>query len=655
MSRIVRSTSFGDIVGVQNGECLAWYGVRYATASRFEPAEIVEPLAPLTYDATREAPSCPQAPNFESSAAQSEDCLFINVFLPAHGLPPNSTFAYIHGGGLSSGSIGRIYSNHFSYDGCALAAARGVAVVTMQYRVGALGWLVRPHANLGLRDQACALRFARRLLGAVASSRVLLFGQSAGSISLCAHLFAPESRGLFDAAALLSSLGCPTFPRQAAEAITDGFLAASPFARSGAAARDVWPARTTACIRNLSIAQVLQAQARLGSRVITERPGGGWQLKDHEPSADGGTPLYSLQLMWSPIVDGHTLQIDPQEALARGEPLAVPVVLGEVAMGEVNALIFDGGPVEWSKPKSRTQFVRDVTSICSTPNYHICRPDDVPKIVQWYSEGTACSDDACGDCKLPLVEIMGDGLDFCCRRRTARWMSARTPTFVYEWRWRLRCGALDTAVDPEWGAYHESEIPFIFPPFDTCRRTVNGDALSSGGWGSLLYSLITVGEPGCMPSTNGSCVTWPAYNAAPGHTMLLGNLYDASSSLSSVVDDAELRRVFGGGDRSLARACDFWDSLHWRESVPRTRTTNLTFARFAANCVVALAVPGTGLRSSQVKASSSQNVLVEGRSDASIGLNARMLPLLGLAVLMPPAFLHLRSASQRVRGRGCIL
>ena len=192
-------------------------------------------------------------------------------------------------------------------------------------------------------------------------------------------------------------------------------------------------------------------------------------------------------------------------------------------------------------------------------SYHVCRHDNVSNIVHAYSENTPCAKG--GDCKLVAAAIIGDALDTCSRRRRARWLSARMPTFVSEWRWRLSCRPLDEFVSPDWGAFHESELPFIFPPFANCRRTPDGEALSAF-WASLLDSLLTAGEPGCAPSGHGECVAWPAYNAASGHTMVLGNHYDPSSSLSTVVSDAGMRRVFGG-DLDLDRACDLWDTLYW--------------------------------------------------------------------------------------------
>ena len=351
----VSTTPFGPIMGVNHGRCVSWLGLRYATAARFELPQMTRPWAPAMYNATAEAPSCPQAANYETSPSQSEDCLYMNIWLPAAG-SPNRTLAFIHGGGFSSGSIGMMYAGNFWHDGCELAASRGVAVVTMQYRLGALGWLARPHPNLGLRDQTVALRFTRRLLGP-AAARLLIFGHSAGSISVCAHLFSPASHGLFDAAVLLSSIACPTFPLRAAEVITDGFLSASP------CRQPVWGARAEACLRNLSVDQVLQTQGRLTTQELEERRDGSWQFRSSDPNAES-VGAYNLQLMWAPAVEATTLPIFPMSTRA---PMRVPVLLSEVAEAEMNAMVYDGGPVGWSSSTSHEQLIGHVTTLCSTP------------------------------------------------------------------------------------------------------------------------------------------------------------------------------------------------------------------------------------------------------------------------------------------------
>ena len=152
---------------------------------------------------------------------------------------------------------------------------------------------------------------------------------------------------------------------------------------------------------------------------------------------------------------------------------------------EVNGLIFDGGPVSWTQPTSRRELVRHVRSLCSAPSFHVCRAADVPAIVGQYSGvnatfgAPACATDMnagknagtsdgipTANCRTAVAALMGDALDQCTQRRTARWMSAiGMRTFVYSWRWRPRCPMLDSLIPTDWGAYHESEIPYLFPPF----------------------------------------------------------------------------------------------------------------------------------------------------------------------------------------------
>jgi para-nitrobenzyl esterase len=153
-------------------------------------------------------PRCMQAkasPQEFRSAEMSEDCLYLNVWAPA-----NSKFneklpvlVYFHGGGFMNGdgSEGR-------YDGANLAA-RGIVMVTVNYRLGAFGFLALPEAaresphgaagNYGLLDQVAALRWVRDNITKFGGdpSKVTIAGNSAGSIAVSAHMASPLSRGLF--------------------------------------------------------------------------------------------------------------------------------------------------------------------------------------------------------------------------------------------------------------------------------------------------------------------------------------------------------------------------------------------------------------------------------------------------------------------------
>lgn len=159
----VVNTTFGPITGVVDGGSLSWLGLRYATAERWGLPAMVAPWEGVL-PATSFGASCPQQPNVESSARQSEDCLFVNIWMPSGAeRPPNRVLAFLHGGSFEVGSIAPMYNGSFLYSGAQLAAEQNVTVATIQYRLGALGWLARANAtNLGLRDQRVALRFLRR-------------------------------------------------------------------------------------------------------------------------------------------------------------------------------------------------------------------------------------------------------------------------------------------------------------------------------------------------------------------------------------------------------------------------------------------------------------------------------------------------------------
>ena len=155
-------------------------------------------------DSSTFAPSCPQAPGSFTLGPQDEDCLYLNVVTPrlndrrhAKDLP---VFVWIHGGGFTSGA-GRDYDP-------AKLMAEGLVVVTINYRLGALGFLSHPalasspggpSGNYGLMDQQAALRWVRFNIEQFGGDPddVTIAGESAGGTAVLAHLVSRSSRGLF--------------------------------------------------------------------------------------------------------------------------------------------------------------------------------------------------------------------------------------------------------------------------------------------------------------------------------------------------------------------------------------------------------------------------------------------------------------------------
>lgn len=175
------------------------------------------------------APSCPQKPglslaNGGDPGVLDEDCLYLNVFTPRAGpgakLP---VMVWIHGGALIFGGAGLAI-----YDGSALAR-RGAVVVSINYRLGHLGFFAHPSlereraggpANFGLLDQIAALQWVQRNIEAFGGDplKVTVFGQSAGAQSVLALMVSPLATGLFQGAIAQSPYGLPSHTRDKARA-----------------------------------------------------------------------------------------------------------------------------------------------------------------------------------------------------------------------------------------------------------------------------------------------------------------------------------------------------------------------------------------------------------------------------------------------------
>jgi para-nitrobenzyl esterase len=207
----------------------AFLGIPYAAApARFQPPE-----PPLPWEGVREATEVgPAAPQPRSRLAdvigdrapeQTEDCLSLNVWRPREpSAEPRPVLVFLHGGGFSTGSGGLDW-----YDGARLARRGDLVVVTINYRLGVLGYLPLEHPNLGLRDQIQALRWVAENIADFGGDprTVTAAGQSGGAISLVAMLSGGAADGLFQRAVLQSApLGMRPRTPVEAEVLTAEFL-----------------------------------------------------------------------------------------------------------------------------------------------------------------------------------------------------------------------------------------------------------------------------------------------------------------------------------------------------------------------------------------------------------------------------------------------
>lgn len=209
-------TPLGEVKGVDLEGCERYAGIRYAKAPvgdlRFRAPVPVDAWDGV-YDATAFGPAAPQmkpAPGMVGAARDTnfdEDCLFLNVWTPSADDGARPVMVWIHGGAYAIGS-GDIY------DGASLCTRGDVVVVTLNYRLGMLGWMGLDHldpelagsGNNGIRDQIEALRWVRANIAAFGGdpNNVTIFGESAGGGSVSGVMCAPEADGLYHKAIIES-------------------------------------------------------------------------------------------------------------------------------------------------------------------------------------------------------------------------------------------------------------------------------------------------------------------------------------------------------------------------------------------------------------------------------------------------------------------
>jgi len=204
----------GRVEGLALGQIDAFKGIPYA-APPVGPARWTPPKPAAKWtgvlDATRFGPACfqPKSPPgslyWDDPPAMSEDCLSLNIWAQK-GAQDAPVLVWIHGGALQSGA-----SRESVYDGAKLAA-QGIVVVSINYRLGVLGYLVHPglsaespldiSGNYGLLDQIRALHWVQRNIAAFGGdpAKVTISGESAGGLSVMYLMASPPARGLFSQA-----------------------------------------------------------------------------------------------------------------------------------------------------------------------------------------------------------------------------------------------------------------------------------------------------------------------------------------------------------------------------------------------------------------------------------------------------------------------
>ena len=490
----------GTIHGKPSGDSKVniFLGVPYAAPPvgplRWKLPQPVTPWSDVR-DARQTGSQCPQSFSF-TGAGGDEDCLYLNVWAPAHAHDA-PVFLWIHGGAFVFGSGGDA-----TYDGTYLAETYGVIVVTINYRLGALGFLAHDalaaedpsyptSGNYGIEDQFAAIQWVQTNIAAFGgdASNVTLAGESAGGMSVCLHYLAPRTQGLFARAISESGL-CTGIDVSKDVARARGVTVATQL---GCTSGDI-----AGCLRGKSSDDLLSVAA---DPIQMQPPGG---------------PLYETAPaeLFFPDDDGVTIASSMADAFAAQQFAPRPLLMG-------------------TNKDEGTLFVSTLFALPVTDDTTLraalgrrFQATDVDAIVQHYPSTTY------PDPNDALGALTGDAFFVCAARRTARAISMRATTFRYSFEQPLEHPLLTDA-----GVVHSAELPFVFGN----DNYILGEIGTSGApvataMEDYWMRFVAGGDPNGAPE-----IAWAKYDSTEPYQLLVAPIA-AQTGLKTAL-------------------CDFWDTI----------------------------------------------------------------------------------------------
>jgi para-nitrobenzyl esterase len=475
------ATAQGKIRGQEQDGYVRFRGLPFARAERFAPPQPVEPWDDVR-DALEFGPICPQNPSqleqvmgARDANPQDEDCLSLNVWTPdLSGAHP--VMVWIHGGAFVQGS-GRVPW----YDGRNFARD-GIVLVTINYRLGPLGFLNLPgvpgSANAGILDQIAALRWVRENIANFGGDpdNVTIFGESAGGMSVGTLLGASDAAGLFQKAIPQSGASSMAMPSDVASRI-----AARVASEAGVGAGDV------EALRALPVEKLLEATLTVQNLGATN------------PKELFGADYTGATMAFQPVVDGVVLDGVPIESVRAGSAKKVATLVG-TTKDEWNLftafLPDDGGSLRRVPLPLRNLLERAGRT-----------PDEFLKAYEHTMHAPS---------ELDLRNAIETDRTFRIPAiRLAEAQSAQlAPTFMYLFAWP------STAFGGKLRACHALEIPFAFdnlnaPGADVFTGGSPPQELASDAHAAWV-AFAKTGDP-----SNERTGEWPAYTTSRRATMVL--------------------------------------------------------------------------------------------------------------------------------------
>jgi para-nitrobenzyl esterase len=500
----IASTTAGKVQGLEKGGVLQFRGIRFATATRFQPPQPAEPWNDV-YDATVFGPILPQNPSgLETILGKSdttptdEDALLLNVFTPAVDDRGRPVMVWLHGGAFTAGAGSIPW-----YSGTNLASRGDVVVVTINYRLGAFGFLhldkllgsgFDGSGNAGILDQVAAINWVRENIASFGGDpdNITLFGESAGGMSIATLLGVPGLANLIRNAIPQSGAAEVVKDVDTASRVTEAVLAELGLAPSSAEA-----------LLELPVAPLLAAQEAAAAKLVSSG---------------------ELRLPFSPVVDGVVLPKHPREAVREGAAAKVHLLVGTTSdeYRLFSLMELARGPMAEEKLIRRIgRVVGKERAADAIAVYRDARPAASPDTV-WNDFAT-------------------DWLFRIPATRLAEAQSINQPdTYAYLFSYK------STAFDGVLGACHAIDVPFVFDNLD--RRGID---VLLGGLTEDTHALAHATSRAWLAMArygtpqHDELPDWPRYSSEPAGTRAVMEL----GTTRQVLDDP------GSAERQL------WASL----------------------------------------------------------------------------------------------
>lgn len=499
---VVASTGSGQVAGTIDRGAPVFRGIPYA-APPVGPLRWRPPQPALAWsgvrDATRFAPACPQTPDSPVMmvgpvGASSEDCLTLNVWMPANAaanarLP---VMVWIHGGGFFTGS-----GSERQFDG-APYVARGVVFVTINYRLGRLGFFAHPaldaehpdepHGNYGLMDQIAALNWVKTNIAGFGGDpgNVTVFGESAGGISILASMATPMAQGLFQKAIVESG----AFPNPMRDIAADrpNQPSAETLGKAFAEAQGIGGPDAAAALRALPV-----------EKIAPSKPA-------------GMDEIGKIQVTSAPMIDGKMFTEDIFTTFAGHGQARIPLLIGN---NSLEALVW------LFRPDGK---MGTVPILPVDPAMLDKLGPDKDRIVAAYSPRFG------GDMAKLVPALVSDLLVGAGTRFIAGYAAGDQPTYLY------RFEAVPTPLrDVTAGAPHGAEIPYVFGVLYSLRnvgpRTTDADRALSATVIDYWTSFAKTGNPNGRERPN-----WPALSADGDGLML--RFSDTDAAVTGAIPNA---------------------------------------------------------------------------------------------------------------------